>query len=51
MSECTVCGKKVMGLALHMKTHEQRPVTETPFIDTGNLESSPGLKPRKAASK
>ena len=40
-----------MGLAQHMKKHEESPTTGTPLIATENTESRPGLKPRRAASK
>lgn len=50
-SKCKICGKKVMGLANHMKKHGERPIAETPFKGTENLESRPGLKPRRAALK
>jgi len=37
-----------MGLAHHIKKHEERPTTETPLKAT---ESRPRLKPRRAALK
>ena len=52
MSECTICGKRVMALTAHMKVHEKRPERlEKQLSESIAQGQSPATKSKRAAAQ
>lgn len=51
LKECNICGKRVMALQAHLKTHEKRPQKCDSPMDVSSVMPSPATKSKRQAAQ